>query len=234
MTGKLIEKKEIIKGTLRVSFQIPEPINFKPGQYMFVILQNPKFEDDRGNKRQFSILNSPNNSNVLTMTTRISESGFKKSLLQLSIGSEVQIGPIAGVFTLPDNTTKPLVFIAGGIGITPFMSMLSYISVKNLPYSITLIYSNRNQASTAYLKEIQNFSATIPNLKLILTMTQDNEWTGEKRIIDSQFIKDYFPTVNENLYMVVGPPLMVEAVKKALTLAGVSIDNIKFENFTGY
>ena len=234
MIGKIIEKKEITKNTLRISFQIPESVNFKPGQYMFVTLLNPKFIDDKGNKRQFSIVNSPNNSNILTMTTRISESGFKKSLLQLPIGAEVQIGPIAGVFTLPAPIKSRLVFIAGGIGITPFMSMLAYIKERKLPYQITLVYSNRNQSSTAYLQEVNEFTQTIPNFKYILTITDDPDWTGEKRLIDAQFIKDYFPNVNDNFYMVVGPPLMVTAVKEALILAGVLEDNIKFENFTGY
>ena len=65
-------------------------------------------------------------------------------------------------------------------------------------------------------------------------MTEDQAWTGEKRKIDAGFIKEYFPALNENLYFVVGPPVMVEAVQKALLKAGVDISNINIENFTGY
>lgn len=222
MKGKIISKKEVAEKTLQVTFQLNQPVNFTPGQYCFVTLNDVK--------KQFSINNSPNQKGIITITTRLTGSDFKNTLLRLPVGREVELGPIAGVFTLPGDTTKPLVFIAGGIGITPFMSMLQFITEEKLPYKITLIYSNRNQASTAYLENIKNF----PNLKLILTMTEDPNWTGEKRKIDSQFIKEYFPKYNDNLYMVVGPPGMVEAVDKALQNAGVNTENIMKENFTGY
>ncbi len=234
MIGKIIDKKEVAEETLSVSFQIDEPIVFKPGQYMFIKLLNPPFTDQEGDKRQFSINNPPSQNTVLEMTTRLTDSAFKKSLKELPLNTTVEIGPIAGVFTLPENPLKPLVFIAGGIGITPFMSMLRHVSKNSLPYKITLVYSNRNQASTAYLQEIQQFPQKIPNLKLVLTMTDDPNWEGEGRMINAEFIKEYFPNVNNNMYMVVGPPAMVDAVEKSLIEAGVLPENIKKENFTGY
>ncbi len=226
MTGKIKGKEEVAQGTLQVTFQIDEPFTFQPGQYCFVTLN--------GEKKQFSINNSPGQNNIITITTRLSESSFKKALKDLPIESEVELGPIAGVFTLPEDTSKPLVLIAGGIGITPFMSMLQYVKESSLTYNITLLYSNRNQASAAFLDELRKLPKALPNFKLILTMTEDNSWTGEKRKIDSEFISEYFPDVNDNLYMVVGPPTMVEAVEKALLEARVFRENIKKENFTGY
>lgn len=234
MIGKIIDKKEVAQETLQVTFKVDEPFSFIAGQYCFVTLINPLYTDERGNKRHFSIVNSPNEKGIMTIATRLRDSGFKKSLQQLPVGSEVQLGPIAGAFILPEDSTRPLVFIAGGIGITPFMSMLSSISEENLPYNITLIYSNRNQASTAFLEELQLMATQLPNFKLVLTMTEDLSWSGEKRKVDATFIKDYFPNVNAQSYMVVGPPPMVEAVQKALLEAGVDISNIKIENFTGY
>ena len=229
MKGKLKSKQEIAEGTLQVIFETDEPFSFTPGQYCFITLKGLKYPDERGSRRQFSIVNSPNHKGIITITTRLSESGFKKTLKELPVGTEVELGPIAGVFTLPDDTKRPLVFIAGGIGITPFMSMLTYIQEEKLPYNITLIYSNRNQASSAFLEKLQNLPC-----KLVLTMTEDPGWSGEKGKIDAGFIKEYFPNVNENLYMVVGPPPMVEAVQKSLDEAGVNAENIKVERFTGY
>ena len=234
MLGRISEKKVVAQGTLRAVFKLDEEVNFKSGQYFFITIPKLLFQDEKGNRRQFSIVNSPNEKNILTLTTRISDSAFKQTLSQLPLGSEVELGPIAGVFTLPEDKTKPLVFIAGGIGITPFMSMLSFISEEKLPYKITLVYSNRNQASTAYLDWLQELATKLSDFKLILTMTDDPTWTGEKRMIDSTFIKEYFPNVNENFYMVVGPPGMVEAIDKSLLEAGIESDNIKKENFTGY
>lgn len=234
MIGRIKSKEEIAKGTLKVVFEVEGPFIFKSGQYCFVTLSKLLCPDEKGPKRHFSIVNSPNEKGIITFTTRITESGFKKTLKDLPIGGKVELGPIAGAFVLPDNADRPLVLIAGGIGITPFISILSYVSEENLPYKITLIYSNRDQVSTAYLEEIKNLGTKIPNFKLILTMTEDSNWSGEKRKVDTTFLKEYFPQVNKQYYMVVGPPPMVEAVEKALLDAGVLAENIKIENFTGY
>lgn len=227
MTGKIADKKEVAMGTLQVTFQVGEQFSFKPGQYIFVTLKNAPYPDDRGNRRHFSIVNSPDEKGIITIATRLRDSGFKKSLKEFPVGTEVELGPISGSFILPEETSRPLVFIAGGIGITPYISMLRYVKNHNLNYQITLLYSNRDQASTAYFEEVQKF-------KSILTMTEDPAWAGEKRRIDAKFIKEYFPQVNANTYFVVGPPPMVEAVQKALQEAGVNLENIKIENFTGY
>lgn len=234
MTGKIFDKREVAEGTLMVTFALDQKVDFKPGQYVIVTLPRLDFPDERGPKRQFSINNPPSQNEIITITTRLSESGFKKTLSGLPVDSEVELGPIGGQFTLPEDTGKPLVFIAGGIGITPFMSMLRNIFEKNLPYKITLVYSNRNQSSTAFLEELQNYQLQTTNYKLILTMTDDPSWTGEKRLVDANFIKEYFPNVNNQTYLVVGPPAMVAGVQKSLFEAGVLPQNIKVENFTGY
>lgn len=234
MKGIVKSKQEVAQGTLQVTFQLSEPVTFKPGQYVFVNLPQLLYPDERGARRQFSINNSPNESNILTITTRLSDSGFKKTLKELAVGSSVELGPVAGVFILPEDTSQPLVLIAGGIGITPYMSMLAYIGETKKPYKVTLVYSNRNQSSTAFLNEVQEFAKNLPDFKLILTMTEDNGWTGERRKIDAGFIKEFFPNVNENLYMVVGPPGMVDAIRRVLSEVGVKEESIKFENFTGY
>ncbi|MBI2039493.1 FAD-dependent oxidoreductase [Candidatus Microgenomates bacterium] len=234
MKGIVRNKKEVATGTLLVSFEVIEPFTFKPGQYCFVTLINPPYPDDRGNRRHFSIVNSPNEKGTITITTRLSESGFKRGLRELKIGDQTQLGPIAGAFVLPDDTSIPLVLIAGGIGITPFMSILKFVAEERLPYQITLIYSNRDQSSTTFYDELQLLSTQLPNFQLVLTMTEDPNWTGEKRRVDTTFIKEYFPNVNAQKYMVVGPPGMVSAVQNALLEAGVTPDNINVENFTGY
>lgn len=232
--GKIIDKKEVAQGTLQVTFEARENFTFKPGQYIFVNLPKLNYPDERGLKRQFSINNDPSLKNQIIITTRLSDSGFKKTLNELPAGADVELGPIAGAFVLPEDTSRPLVFIAGGIGITPFMSMLSHILKEKLPYKITLIYSNRNQASAAFLDELQQLSTQLSGFKLVLSMTDDPSWSGEKRKVDAEFIKEYFPNADKSLYFVVGPPAMVDAVQRSLLEAGIDISNIKIENFTGY
>ncbi len=235
MKAKIKDKKEVAQGTLQVTFDLlGETVDFKAGQYFFVTLPKLHYLDDKGNRRHFSIVNSPNEKGILRMATRLRDSGFKKTLQELEVGSEVEVSPVAGSFVLSEDADRPLVFIAGGIGITPFMSMTSFATEEDLSFKITLIYSNRDQASTAYLQKLQEISIKNPNIKLVLTMTEDDSWEGEKRRIDSQFIKDYTSGLENPLYYVVGPPQMVEAVAEVLVEAGINQENIKTENFSGY
>lgn len=238
MKAKIKEKKEIAKDTLLITFDLlGEKINFKPGQYFFITLLNPPYtdNDERGSRRHFSIVNSPNVNNVITMATRIRESSaFKKSLRDLPVGTIVEIGPIQGGFVLPENSTFSLVFIAGGIGITPFMSMLRFIFEKNLLYDFTLIYSNKNRRGTAFFEELQQFKKEHKNFNIILTMTGDDSWSGEKGRIDENFINKYFQDLNTKRYMIAGPPPMVDVTEKVLISVGIDPANIKKENFSGY
>ncbi len=235
MKAEVKEKKEIAKGTLLIKFDVSDKeISFRPGQFFFITLLNPPYNDERGSQRHFTIVNSPNEEDTITMTTRIRDSAFKKSLYQISIGTEVEIGDISGSFSLPDQKFKKLVFIAGGIGITPFISMLRYIIEENLDYQVTLLYSNRNKESTAFLEELEDMVKNNKNIELVLTMTDDSNWSGENRMIDPQFIKEYISKPNSYFYLISGPPAMVEATYNALLKVEVKDEKIKTENFSGY
>ena len=231
MRARISDRREVAKGTLEVTIDLsPNTIIFKPGQFFTVTLIDPPYTDDRGNRRIFSIANSPNRNGVIVMATRLRDTAFKKSLREMPMGSAVEIGPVAGNLVLPADAAQPLVFIAGGIGITPFMSMMRYAEESNLGYSITLLYANRNRESAAYLDEIEKMRS----VKLITTMDGDPAWPGEKRMIDAQFIKDYVPDTQSPAYMIAGPPGMSEALMKALLDAGVDRRSIMIERFTGY
>jgi len=127
-----------------------------------------------------------------------------------------------------------LVFVAGGIGISPIMGIIRYCHENSWPYNMTLVYSNENSESTPYLEELQGYAKETERFKLIATMTDDPGWTGEKGKVDAQFIKDHFPEFSQNLYFVTGPPQFVPGVFKEIRDAGVPVQNIKMEIFTGY
>ena len=235
MKAILTEKKEIAKGTLMVEFELLEQgVEFKPGQYFMLELIKPPYTDEKGNKRMFSIINSPNEKDVIIIATRLSDSAFKISLNALPTGKEVMIDNIAGTFTLPNDKKIPLVFIAGGIGITPFISMLRYVNEEKLNYKITLLYSNRNKESTAFFKELEEIARKNKNIKIIFTMVEDANWQGESRMIDAKLLKEYFPETNKNIYMTAGPSGMVKAVADTLRKLGVDSENILIDNFAGY
>ncbi len=209
---------------------------FIPGQYFFITL-NPQDEVHKEElTHHFSIVNSPNQKGVLALTTRLrlEQSLFKRTLNDAKVGDEVEIGKIAGSFVLPDETQKPLVFIALGIGITPFISMLRYSFEEKKPFDFTVIYSDNEVKSMAFLDELKKMEADNQNMRLIQSVTRQEDWDGEKRHVDSQFIKEYLGDFASRLYFVSGPPSIVEKVASSLKEAGISEDAIKTDNFSGY
>lgn len=235
MKATLENKEEVAKGTLWLRFKLFGKIKFRPGQTFVITLPKLLYPDKRGSTRHFSIVNSSFKNNIIEMTTRLRDTGFKKTLMEMSIGEDVEIRSISGIFTLPQDTKTPLVFLAGGIGITPFMSMLNYLNdSKKFPYNIALIYSNRDQESTPFLKELKKFAKNHRNFKLILTMTQDSNWKGEKRKISGAFLKDYLKNLNRYQFMVAGPCRFKKAMVNILENAVEDMSRIKAEEFTGY
>lgn len=235
MQATLKAREEIAQGTLLATFDLlGSEVEYIPGQFVIVTLPQLLYPDDRGGRRHFSIVNSPNVKGIIQIATRIRDSGFKKTLAEMPLGSIVELGPIAGHFLLPEATDRPLVFIAGGIGITPFMCMLAYIKEMKLPYNITLLYSNKDKASTTFFSELESLAKSILGLKIVFSMTQDPNWQGEKGRIDAAFIKKYVPDLQRPLFYVVGPPAMNDAVNQTLINIGVLQENIKRERFTGY
>ena len=236
MRALIKEKQEVAKGTLLVTFDLlGEEMDFTPGQYFHVTLPDLGDDDEKGLRRHITIVTSPNENGVLAFATRMRESAFKRTLRELPVGSAVEVEPPKGSFGLPDDPSRPLVFIAGGIGITVFRSMLRYIREEQLPYSVTLIYSNRDRESTAFLEELRDLEQALPDFKLVLTMTQDPGWEGEARKVDAEFVTDYLEDdLNEHTFLVAGPPAMAEGVQGALRAAGVRDENVIAEHYSGY
>jgi ferredoxin-NADP reductase len=236
MRAQIKEKRKVAKGTLLVTFDLlGEEVDFAPGQYFFVTLPDVGYQDDKGLRRHITVVTSPNEKGVLGFATRMRDSAFKRSLGELQVGAEVKVEPPKGTFALPEDASRPLVFVAGGIGITVFRSMLRYIQEERLPYRVTLIYSNRDRESTAFLDELQELAQEIPDFRLILTMTQDPGWDGETRKVDSQFFEDYLDEdLNRYAFLIAGPPAMAEGVQKALQEAGVQDENVSAERYSGY
>jgi ferredoxin-NADP reductase len=145
------------------------------------------------------------------------------------------VEPPKGEFVLPEETDQPYVFIAGGIGITVFRSMLRYIAEEGLPHRVTLVYSNRDQDSAAFLDELSALERDNPNLRLVLTMTDEPAWNGETRRIDARLLRDHLTSgLDSFTYLIAGPPAMVDAMEKTLQEAGVPEEQIRPERFSGY
>ena len=236
MRARIKEKREVAKGTLMVVFDLlGSEVDFRPGQYFWVTLLDPPYDDEKGPRRHISVVTSPNERGVLGLCTRLRDSAFKRSLAELPVGAEVEVEEPKGSFVLPEETDRPYVFIAGGIGITVFRSMLRYIAEEGLPHRVTLVYSNRDRESAAFLDELQELERANPNFRLVATMTSDRGWEGETRRINADLLRDH---LGEDLgsfsYLVAGPPAMAEAIVETLKSAGVPEEQIRSDSFSGY
>jgi ferredoxin-NADP reductase len=234
--AEIKEKREVAKGTLLVVFDLlGREVDFKPGQYFWVELLDPPYQDEKGSRRHISVVTSPNERGVLGLCTRLRDSAFKRSLAELPVGAEVDVEEPKGSFLLPEDTEQQYVFIAGGIGITVFRCMLRYIAEEQLPHRVTLVYSNRDRESTPFLDELQELVEGNPNLRLVVTMTEDPGWDGETRRIDAELLRDHLGDELESLtYLIAGPPPMVEGVVETLQAAGVPEERIRPDRFSGY
>lgn len=230
---KLIKKEPVAEGTMAFHLEKPEGFEFKPGQNMDIELLNHPETDKEGNKRTFSIVSSPSESELI-FTTRLRDTAWKRVAKNLPEGTEVEIDGPYGNMILHSDILKPAVFLAGGIGITPFMSMIRYATENNLEHKIFLFYSNRRPVDAPFMDELLRHEDENPNFKLVATMTETPEWTGEKGYITLEMIKRHLPDAMNAIFYLAGPPRMVESMKKVLENSGVSDDYIKREDFTGY
>jgi ferredoxin-NADP reductase len=236
MRATIKEKREVAKGTLFVVFDLHgAELDFRPGQYFWVTLLDAPYDDEKGVRRHISVATSPTERGVIGLCTRLRDSAFKRSLAELPVGAEVEVEQPKGAFVLPADSDRPYVFLAGGIGITVFRSMLRYIADERLPYRVTLVYSNRDRASAAFLDELNELERRIAGFRLCATMTQDPDWDGETRRISADLLHD---RLDERLraytYLVAGPPAMVESVAGELAALGIPEVRLLTERFSGY
>jgi glycine betaine catabolism B len=234
------------KGTDVMSFRFSHSHNqnhlsYSPGQYLVVDLGTK--EDPKGPTRSFTIASSPTEKDSVMITTRIRDTPFKQKLSRLDAGTVVKITAPAGDFTLVEDYSKPVVFLSGGIGVTPFRSMIKYATDKQLPVKITMFDSNRNEANILYKDEFDSCIKVNRNLRIIYTITEEGEkltssdWKGEIGYIDKTMLTKYLTKdeLANSIFYICGPPAMINAMQKLLSeQVGVSDDRIRIEEFTGY
>ena len=234
MKATVAEKREVAKGTLLVLFAVENYPDYRPGSYFWVELPDRGHQDEKGLRRHISLVTSPTDKGVVGLATRLRDSAFKRTLAELEIGAEVEVEEPKGSFLLPEDTSADYVFVAGGIGITVFRSMLCYIAHERLPYRITLVYSNRDRESTPFLDDLEEFERRIDGLRVVLTMTDDEGWEGETRRLDADVLRDLLGDLDGKQILIAGPPPMAQGVTQSLLAAGVPEDRVSTDKFSGY
>jgi ferredoxin-NADP reductase len=228
------ETREVAEGTLFVRFAVEGYPDFRPGAYFWVELPDRGHADEKGLRRHISLATSPTEKGFVGLATRIRDSAFKRTLAELEVGDEVQVEEPKGSFLLPEDTAEEYVFVAGGIGISVFRSMLRYIADTGAPYRVTLVYSNRDAASTAFLDELEELESRLEGLRVVLVMTDDPTWEGETRQLDADVLAELVGGLEGKTFLVAGPPQMAEAVSESLQSAGLPEDSVLTDSFSGY
>lgn len=235
--AKMLSRVEVAEGTMAFHFERPSGFDFRPGQAADVTLVNPPESDAEGNTRTFSIASAPFE-DQLVFTTRMRDTAFKRSLKTIPLGSAVKLDSAMGSFTLHKNSAKPAVFLAGGIGITPFYSMIRQADHDRAPHKLYLFYSNRRPEDAAFLENLLNLEKTNPNFRVIATMTDlarsKGTWHGETGWIDKDMLSKYLGDLAGPIYYIAGPPAMVAGMREMLVASGIDEDDIRTEEFPGY
>ncbi len=195
-----------------IIFEKPKAFNFYPGQYIEL--------DDKC----FTLASSPTEA-FLMMTTRPGISGFKKHLKRIRTGEIIQSSHPAGTFTIDE--ADPAIFIAGGVGITPFRSMIKWAVDRKLHLPITLIYSN-SDSDFIFKEELDKWQSELPNLTIHYINT-----VKEGRL-DQEKLQRLITHHSSLIYYLAGPPSMVDDFEEILLNMEIDSTNIRTDRFDGY
>jgi len=233
----LVAREEVAERTMAFHFARPAGFEYAAGQAIDLELSGAQAGAAAGMRHAFSLVSAPFQPE-LTIATRMRDSAYKRALASLPTGAGATIDGPFGSLGLPEDRVRPAVFIAGGIGITPFVSMLRQAERDRLAQPLILVYSNRRPEDAAFLSELQQLEKQNPNFHLVATMTQPGKsrlpWAGETGPIDEALLKRAVGDLSAPMYYVVGPPALVEAMQATLQFAGVAPERIATEEFYGY
>src|SRR6202051_1051880 len=233
----LLGRTEVAEGTMAFQFEKPNDFQFKAGQYIYLTLTSPDAASLNRLTHTFSIASSPYDEE-LVVTTRMRDTVFKQAISMLPIGSPAKIEGPMGSFSLHNNTARPAVFLAGGIGIAPFLSMVSYATGEKLRHPIVLFYANRYLQDAAFIDALWKLERVNPRFRFVPTLTRcgDNSagWKGKTGHISPEMLRTQVGIVRGPIYYIAGPPMMVAATRQTLGELGVDEDDIRTEEFAGY
>lgn len=223
----LTGREEIAAGTMAFHFAKPAGFSFNPGQAVNIELLEPPAGANSA-RRIFSLVSAPFEER-LTVATRMREgSAFKRALQALPLGAQLKLRGPQGVMTLHEDRARAAVFIAGGIGITPFVSMLRQAAHDRLAQLMFLLYANRRPEDAAFLSELQGLARQNSDLRLLARMTDQDG------ILDEEAIRRFAGDAAAPVYYLAGPPGMVDAMSAVLKRLGITDDDVRSEEFYGY
>ncbi len=236
---KLLEKRWIATSTAHIILEKPEGYTFTAGQYFAVRLPNESGRKSSAKDftHTFTIASAPTEEN-LSFATRMRGSAFKKRLDSLETEATLEVTEPSGEFQLQLSADRPPVLIAGGIGITPFLSMLNDLAEDDIPVPVVLLYSNRRPQDAPFLQELRQMEEQQERFQMIATITEPDfaelAWSGETGRIDTDLLKQAAPRPDSFEFYIAGPPAMADAMKSLVQKSGAPANQIHIEQFAGY
>jgi ferredoxin-NADP reductase/Na+-translocating ferredoxin:NAD+ oxidoreductase RnfD subunit len=223
--------------TYEFAFDGDPRFSFKPGQYLEWTLPHAR-SDSRGNRRFLTVSSSPADREVkIGVKFYRRSSTFKRRLLGLKPGDRIAAGHLAGDFVLPKNRRKKMAFVAGGIGVTPFVSMIRHMLDTGDRRDVVVLYGNWREEDIAYRPLLQEASERMGIRTvhaLSATDSVPHDWEGRVGFIDADLIREEVPDYLERTFYVSGPQVMVAAAKKAIVGLGVKSGRIRTDYFPGF
>lgn len=231
----LVKKESIAEGILAFYFKKPEGFTFTPGQHATVWLLNPTYTDEEGDGRTFSFITTPSDE-LVGFATRLRNSAFKRTLQEAEGELDVELRNPRGSMVLPKSGTRPLIMLAGGIGITPFIGMIRQAQKEKPSYPIILFHSNKTLEQAPFFDELMEYSKKGNGFTFVPTFTQTapENWTGETGYFTEELLRKYVSEFSNSVFFLAGPAGMVEPTMQLLETLGVDPLFIKSEDFGEY
>jgi ferredoxin-NADP reductase len=234
---RLLRRELVAEGTVALHLTRPPGYSFVAGQSALLTLVDPPETDAEGETREFTIASAPHEAELM-FAMRLRDTAFKRVLQTAPPGTTLCLGEADGELVLHEDAARPAVFMAGGIGITPFLSMLRQAAHESLPHTFHLLYANRTRETAAFLPELRALQRANPHFHLVATLTEPGAsagpWTGERGTIRPELLRRCIGDLSEPVYYLAGPPAMTLAMLTMLEDLGVDTDAVKSDEFDGY
>ncbi|TAN12572.1 MAG: FAD-dependent oxidoreductase [Burkholderiaceae bacterium] len=233
----LLRRETVAAGTVAFHFTRPPGYAYRAGQSALLTLVDPPETDAEGDTREFTIASAPHEAELM-FAMRSRNTAFKRVLEAAAPGTTLRLGEADGDLVLHEDGARPAVFIAGGIGITPFLAMARQAAHDALPHALYLFYANHTPAEAAFLPELRALQRANPRLRLIATVTEPERsaapWPGERGPIGPELLQRHIAALSEPVYYLAGPPAMTLAMLDMLEDLGVDPGAIQSDEFDGY
>jgi ferredoxin-NADP reductase len=233
---RLLRRETVAERTMAFYFERPAGFSHQAGQDALLSVLEPKEIDGFGMSRTFSFASAPHEPELM-IVTRMRDTAFKRTLESAPLGLRIGLEGPNGQMLL-EKPERPAVFIAGGIGVTPFLSIARHAVRVRLPHRIHLFYSNRRPEDAPFLDELRELERANRSFRVTATMTQMHNsrvpWEGETGAISEALLKRHVPDLKAPVYYLAGPPGMAMGMQVLLERLGIPDQDVRGDEFYGY